>query len=55
MRVEKWHVRRCLGCKNSAVGAVNLWQGRDTFYVDCLRLARIPAGECSLFEAEDAV
>ena len=55
MRVEKGHVRRCLGCKNSTVGAINLWQNRDTFYVDCLRLARIPAGNCSLFDAEGAV
>ncbi len=48
-------VARCLWCKNSSVGAINLWQNRDTFHVDCNELSRIPAGNCPLFKFIDPV
>ena len=50
VRVKRGTVCRCLSCRKSTVGAIRLWQNRDTFYVDCNELARIPAGTCPLFE-----
>ena len=55
IKVTKCRVARCLWCKNSSVGAINLWQNRDTFHVDCNELSRIPAGNCPLFKFIDPV
>ena len=55
VKVTKGMVARCLWCMHSSVGAINLWQNRDTFHVDCNELARIPAGNCPLFKFIDPV
>lgn len=45
-------VRRCISCKHAGYGYLNVWQNRDAFYLDCLELARVPSGDCPLYEQE---